>query len=184
MTLKTPESSSDPNQVDKTQAHGAGGDSPESIKPRVPLAIEDILAASVMAALALITFMNVLVRYFTDQSFAWTEEISVFLMIVLALAGASVAFARNHHIRIEFFVNRCQPKTQRLLAELGAWLGALMFFALAILSARLVWDQYIYEETSPAIGVPQWWYSIWLPLLSLIIALRLLGLWMRTRKGQ
>jgi len=184
MTLKTPESSSDPNQVNNTHANGAGRDNPESIKPRVPLAIEDILAASVMAALALITFMNVLVRYLTDQSFAWTEEISVFLMIVLALAGASVAFARNHHIRIEFFVNRCQPKTQQLLAELGAWLGALMFFALAILSSRLVWDQYIYEETSPAIGVPQWWYSIWLPLLSLIIALRLLGLWMRTRKGQ
>lgn len=184
MTLKTPESSSDPNRVNKTQATDTRADSAESIKPRVPLAIEDVLAASVMAALALITFMNVLVRYFTDQSFAWTEEISVFLMIVLALAGASVAFARNHHIRIEFFVNKCQPKTQRLLAEFGAWLGALMFFALAILSARLVWDQYIYEETSPAIGVPQWWYSIWLPLLSLIIASRLLGLWMRTRKGQ
>jgi len=79
-------------------------------KPRVPLAIEDILTAAVMGALALITFVNVLVRYFTDQSFAWTEEISVFLMIVLALVGASVAFARNHHIRIEFFVNRCQPR--------------------------------------------------------------------------
>ena len=152
-------------------------------KPRVPLAIEDILTASVMGALALITFVNVLVRYFTDQSFAWTEEISVFLMIVLALVGASVAFARNHHIRIEFFVNRCQPRTQRLLAEIGAWLGALLFFAITILSARLVWDQYIYEETSPAIGVPQWWYSIWLPLLAFVIACRLLGLWVRTRKS-
>jgi len=152
-------------------------------KPRVPLVIEDALTALVMGALALITFINVLVRYFTDQSFAWTEEVSVFLMIVLALVGASVAFARNHHIRIEFFANRAKPKTQRLLAELAAWFGALMFFALAILSARLVWDQYIYEETSPAIGVPQWWYSIWLPLLSITIACRLLGLWMRTRKA-
>ena len=159
-------------------------ESEPSSKPRVPLVIEDALTALVMGALALITFVNVLVRYFTDQSFAWTEEISVFLMIVLALVGASVAFARNHHIRIEFFSNRSSPKTQRLLAELAAWLGALMFFALAILSARMVWDQYIYEETSPAIGVPQWWYSIWLPLLSITIACRLLGLWMRTRKAR
>lgn len=151
--------------------------------PKVPLAFEDILTAAVMGALALITFINVLVRYFTDQSFAWTEEISVFLMIVLALVGGSVAFARNHHIRIEFFVNRCKPATQRWLGEFAAWLGALMFFALAILSARLVWDQYEYEEISPAIGVPQWWYSVWLPLLSLVIAFRLVGLWMRTRKS-
>ena len=53
---------------------------------RIPLAIEDWLTVLVMAALALITFANVLVRYFTDQSFAWTEEISVFLMIVLSLS--------------------------------------------------------------------------------------------------
>lgn len=157
--------------------------SPEIAQPKVPLAIEDVLTAAVMGALALITFVNVVVRYFTDQSFAWTEEISVFLMIVLALVGGSVAFARNHHIRIEFFVNKCKPATQRWLAEFAAWLGAVMFFALAILSARLVWDQYEYEEITPAIGVPQWWYSIWLPLLSLAIACRLLGLWMRTRKS-
>lgn len=156
---------------------------PQHNEPRVPLAIEDTLTALVMGTLALITFANVLVRYFTDQSFAWTEEISVFLMIVLALVGASVAFARNHHIRIEFFVNKCQPATQRWLAGFGAWLGALLFFALTILSARLVWDQYIYEETSPAIGVPQWWYSIWLPLMAFVIACRLLGLWVRMRKA-
>lgn len=55
---------------------------PEDNAPR-SLRIEDWLTVIVMAALALITFANVLVRYFTNSSFAWTEEISVFLMIVL-----------------------------------------------------------------------------------------------------
>ncbi len=49
----------------------------------IPLKIEDWLTVIVMGLLSLITFANVLVRYFTDQSFAWTEEFSVFLMIVL-----------------------------------------------------------------------------------------------------
>jgi TRAP-type C4-dicarboxylate transport system permease small subunit len=152
-------------------------------KPKVPLAIEEILTALVMAALALITFINVLVRYFTNRSFAWTEEISVFLMIVLALVGASAAFGRNHHIRIEFFVNKCKPVLKRRLGELAALLGALMFGVLAVLSAYLTWDQYVFDEISPAIGVPQWWYSIWLPVLSTTISLRLIGLWLRTRKS-
>jgi hypothetical protein len=39
----------------------------------------------------------------------------------------------------------------------------------------MVWDDIRYGETSPGIGVPQWWYSIWLPLLSTAIALRALG---------
>ena len=72
---------------------------------RVPLAIEDWLTVIIMALLALITFANVLVRYFTSQSFAWTEEFSVFLMIVLALVAGSAAVARNQHIRIEYFAD-------------------------------------------------------------------------------
>ena len=51
------------------------------------LGFEDICAALMMAALCLITFANVIVRYFTDESFAWTEEISIFLMMAMALTA-------------------------------------------------------------------------------------------------
>jgi TRAP-type C4-dicarboxylate transport system permease small subunit len=150
--------------------------------PRVPLAIEDYLSAGIMAALALITFANVLVRYFSNQSFAWTEEISIFLMIVLALTAGSSAFARARHIRIEYFLQRCTTKNQKRLNELTTLLGMLMFAILAVLSARLVWDDIQYQETSPGIGVPQWWYSIWLPAIATAITLRLFGLWLRLRR--
>lgn len=70
-----------------------------------------------MALLALITFVNVLVRYFTDASFAWTEEISVFLMIVLALVGGASAVARDAHIRIEFFYASGSVARRRRLAK-------------------------------------------------------------------
>lgn len=146
---------------------------------RVPLAIEDWLTVIIMALLALITFANVLVRYFTDASFAWTEEVSVFLMILLAMVASSGAVARNRHIRIEFFADSGPEKRQRALAVLGAALVALLFFGMALLSARLVWDEYRYGETSPGIGVPQWWYSIWLPIVSIAIALRAVGLMLR-----
>lgn len=151
-------------------------------KPRVPLAIEEWLTAIVMGVLALITFANVLVRYFTDQSFAWTEEISVFLIIVLTLVAGSAAFVRHVHIHIEFFVVRMSAQKQRIFALWASAICTVFFVCLAILSARLFWDDYRYEEVSPGIGVPQWWYSIWLPVLSAVIALRLLGVWLRLRK--
>ena len=148
----------------------------DSAPTRVPLAIEDWLTVIIMALLALITFANVLVRYFTDASFAWTEEVSVFLMILLAMVASSGAVARNRHIRIEFFADSGPEKRQRALAVLGAALVALLFIGMAVLSVRLVWDDIRYGETSPGIGVPQWWYSIWLPIVSIAIALRAIGL--------
>jgi len=150
----------------------------------VPLKIEDWLTVIVMASLALITFANVLVRYFTNRSFAWTEEISIFLMIVLALVAGSAAVARNRHIRIEYFIGKGSRKRQRLLGRLAAAMVLVLFALIAVLSSRMVWDDIRYGETSPGIGIPQWWYSIWLPLLSIAIALRALGLLIRQGRDQ
>ena len=146
---------------------------------RVPLKIEDWLTVLVMGALALITFANVIARYFTNQSFAWTEEFSVFLMIVLALVGSSAAVARDRHIRIEYFSDSGSMARRRALSRFGAVLVALLFTLVGVLSIRLVWDDYRFGETSPGIGIPQWWYSIWLPIISFGIALRAVGLFIR-----
>ena len=127
-------------------------DFPPTANPASPpkakaLALEDWLVVLIMAALALITFANVLLRYFTDTSFAWTEEISIFLMIVLAMVGGSSAVARDQHIRIEFFSGNGSAQRRRRLARLGALMTALLFTVLAVLSVRLVWDDWRYEET-------------------------------------
>lgn len=146
---------------------------------RVPLVLEDALSAGLLALLAIITMANVAIRYLTDQSFAWTEEISLFLMVVMTLAASSAATARQRHIAIEFFVQRSAASARRRYVRLAAGCTAAAFWLMAVLSARLTWEQYIYGDISPAIGVPEWWYSIWMPLLCLAIALRACGVWRR-----
>lgn len=147
--------------------------------PRVPLKIEDVLGALAMAALCVITFVNVVVRYLTDGSFAWTEEISIFLMMAMSLVAGAAAVARDKHIRIEFFYEQGPPARQRKLAILSAACILAFFLLLAVLGARMTWDEFHFDETSPGIGVPKWIYTIWLPLLSLAIAGRALGLLLR-----
>jgi TRAP-type C4-dicarboxylate transport system permease small subunit len=167
---------SQPHEPDSlAQTHAAEGDE----ATRIPLKIEDWLTVVVMGLLSLITFANVLVRYFTDQSFAWTEEFSVFLMIVLSLVAGSASVARNRQIRIEYFADSGSEKRQRALARFGALMVFVLFALIAVLSARVVWDDYRFGETSPGIGVPQWWYTVWLPVMSVAIAGRALGLFIR-----
>jgi TRAP-type C4-dicarboxylate transport system permease small subunit len=57
-----------------------------------------------------------------------------------------------------------------------ALLAALvMFTLLAVLGTRMAWDDYRFEVTTPALGIDQWIYTIWLPLLSALIVVRVLG---------
>ena len=65
---------------------------PTEEAPRVPVRIEDFLPRWPMALICCITFANVLVRYFTDVSFAFTEEFSIFLTVVLTFFGGCRGF--------------------------------------------------------------------------------------------
>jgi TRAP-type C4-dicarboxylate transport system permease small subunit len=149
------------------------------MKPSIVL--EDKLGAALMAALLLITVVNVFVRYFTDQSFAWTEEISCFLMLALAMAGSAAAVVRDSHIRVDYFLASGSAARQRRLALLSALASAFFFAVLGLLSAQMAWDEFRYNETSPAIGVPKWWYSVWLPVFCGILCARSLQGWQRLR---
>jgi TRAP-type C4-dicarboxylate transport system permease small subunit len=100
-------------------------------------------------------------------------------MIALSLVAGSASVARNRQIRIEFFADSGSPKRQRTLARFGAIMVAVLFTLIAVLSSRMVYDDMRYGETSPGIGVPQWWYTIWLPIMSVAIAGRALGLFVR-----
>ena len=146
--------------------------------------IEDWIAVIAMGLLCLITFGNVLVRYFSDRSFAWTEEFSVFLLVVMTLAGAAAAAARDNHVRIEYFLNGGTPARRRVLSVWGALTTTLFFLVLAALTGDMVWDDYRYNETSSGLGVPRWWYTVWVPVLSLAIAWRAGKVYERLRAGK
>lgn len=139
---------------------------------------ERFLMAVSMGLLCLLTMANVLVRYFTDISFAFTEEISVALLVVMTLVGASHAFATNHHISISYLVDR-YPGLKALVHRFAMLCSLLMFGLLAWYGALMAWDDYSFEVTSPSLGVPQWWYTVWLPVLSVLIVMRVLVLLVR-----
>lgn len=151
---------------------------------RVPLALEDWLGAACMLVLVVITFGNVVVRYLTSYSFAWTEEISIAVMVIMTLAAASAAIARDRHIRIDYLIDRSKAARRRRLVMFGALVVCVFFTILTVLSGRVVWDDLQYGETSPGIGVPIWWYSMWTPILALAIAGRALGVFLRAFHGK
>jgi len=143
--------------------------------PRIPVKIEEFFAAVTMALICLITFANVIVRYFTDESFAFTEEFSVFLMVVLTFVGTSAAFAKNTHIRMTFLVEKLPPKVAHY-AEIAMMVAAAVLFAIIVwYGIRLLHDDWKFGTTSPGIGIPQWIYTLWLPLLCAVITLRIVG---------
>lgn len=135
---------------------------------------EEKVAVLCMAALVVITLLNVVTRYLTDQSFAWTEEISIVLMVVMTLAGAAGAMARDGHIRIEAIYDSGSATRRRTLRLVSAAVTAVVFALLTVLFVRMVADEIRWAETSMGLGVPRWWFTAAAPVLTAAVTLRAL----------
>lgn len=130
------------------------------------------LSSLALVVIALISLGNVVTRYVTGGSLAFTEEFSVFLLVVLTFAGASVALRRNGHIRIGL-LERALPEAPRKALIVFQWLcGAIVLGLITWFGARLTWEEYQWESLSPGLGLPQWWYIVWLPVLSAAMLVR------------
>jgi len=151
--------------------------------PREPVLVEEAIAVACMVVLVLLTLANVVVRYFTDESFAATEEVSISLMVIMTVAGACAAAARDRHIRIEYFYETGTAGRRRRLALLSAVVTCVFFLVLGALSARVVWDEWRYEETTMALGLPRWWFTVWVPAMCVVLAMRAARVAGKVRRG-
>jgi TRAP-type C4-dicarboxylate transport system permease small subunit len=77
------------------------------------------------------------------------------------------------------------PAPWRRRAEIGALLLAIICFGLlAYFGAKLAYDEYRFEVLSNGLGNPNWLYTGWLPLLSLLVIGRAAGRLVRIARGE
>ncbi|HEX5513841.1 MAG TPA: TRAP transporter small permease [Gammaproteobacteria bacterium] len=142
------------------------------MKPQPDARPERALATLALLIIAAISLANVIVRYATNVSFAFTEEISVFLLVVLTFAGASVALRRNGHIRIGLLERALPPGARQVLIVLQGLGTAIVLCLIAWYGGRMAVEEFQWESLSPGLGLPQWWYVVWLPLLAVLMLVR------------
>jgi TRAP-type C4-dicarboxylate transport system permease small subunit len=104
-------------------------------------------------------------------------------MLFMALVGGSSVMAKQGHLSITYVVDRLPPQIRRRTLTGATLLTALTFLLLAVFGARMAWDEYRFEVTSPGLGLPTWIYTIWLPILSVAIFGRAVGVLVRTWRG-
>lgn len=135
--------------------------------------LDALLASLALIIICVISLGNVIVRYATDASFAFTEEFSVFLLVILTFAGASVAARHNQHIRIELVEHYLPPRLKKAVFVLQWLAGVVVLGMTTWYGGKFALEEYQWQSLSPGLGLPNWIYVVWLPLLSAAILARL-----------
>jgi TRAP-type transport system small permease protein len=106
---------------------------------------------AMLAAMATMVFANVALRFLTDASILWVEEVSRYLMIWLTFLGAGLVLRYGGHVGIDTL----QEALPRQAAVIRGGIVAILlaFFAFMIVVglryAVLAWGQ-----TTPVLGIP------------------------------
>ena len=135
---------------------------------------EKIICAILFLAMTALGFINVVVRYGTNYSFAATEELLVNGFLLLTVFGAAIAARRGEHLAVTV-VHDLLPRVF-WLPILG--LSVLLSVALLTMSAWFSWEAMMNIKRvgmqSYGLGLPAWYYQAALPFGFALIALRYL----------
>lgn len=135
---------------------------------------EEILGAFLLAVMVTIAFLNVVVRYCTSFSFAWSEEMTVNFFVWVTLLGTARAYRDGSHLAMNIVYDSL-PKSGRVCCYILACLLCLIFFGALVYTGSLeVVDEYELQSISESLAIPVWWYTLATPIFSLLIILRML----------
>jgi TRAP-type transport system small permease protein len=118
---------------------------------RVLLATNRWLVIGLLAAMAAMVFANVALRFLTDYSILWVEEVSRYTMIWLTFIGAGPVLRYGAHIGIDTL--------QQGMPRFAPAIRAIVFALLAIFSCAMIvigvrYANLTWAQTTPVLEIP------------------------------
>jgi TRAP-type transport system small permease protein len=138
--------------------------------------VAEVVGVALFAAITLIIFTNAVLRYTTDGSIVWAEELVIGLTPWLAMVGVFLAVRRGTMIRIDYFHEKLPGALGGPVVLLGQIWSAFVFAWIAWIAADYV--GLFGGDRTPVLGVPKGWFAAALVVGSIAAALAFLAnLW-------
>jgi TRAP-type C4-dicarboxylate transport system permease small subunit len=105
-----------------------------------------------LAAMSVVVFVNVMLRYLTDESIVWAEEVARYLMVWLTCLGIGPLIRIGGHVAIDNLQDALPPPAARALRVLIA--GIVLAFCLFLVWIGWRFAQRTMVQTTPVLEVP------------------------------
>lgn len=136
--------------------------------------LDEWLIAILLAAMTLLTFTQVVMRYVFNSGFTWAQELTTILFAFMIFIGISYGVRVGAHIGVDALIKLFTPKVRRIVS-LVAVLLCLVY------AGMVIYGSFIYVMKMKKIGieledlpVQMWLVRAILPIGFTLLALRFL----------
>ncbi|MEQ6050798.1 TRAP transporter small permease [Lysinibacillus capsici] len=133
---------------------------------------EEIILSVTFAAITFITFVNIVSRNLVNLSLSFTEEITVNLLVLLTFVGTALGVRRYAHLGFTLLFDKGNKLTKKAIVIISSVASGVLFAVLLYYGIDMVLFQMQINQTTPALGMPQWILSSALPLGALLCLIR------------
>lgn len=113
----------------------------------------EALCVFILAAMSILVFVNVVLRYGFNSSISVTEEVSRYMFVWLAFLGAILAFSENQHVSVTVLTDKLSPVGRSLLRLVTD--AAMLFCCYLIIDGSWIQFQLNLNNLAPISGLPQ-----------------------------
>ncbi|MDK2784410.1 MAG: hypothetical protein PWQ41_276 [Bacillota bacterium] len=136
--------------------------------------VEEYLCAILLFFISVLTFLNVIVRYLSNGSLAFTEELVVNLFVWITVLGGAIAFRKRAHLGVTFLTYLLPARWQKAVAVLSGVAGVVLFVLLFVQGVGMVVQEYQNQMTTYSMALPMWIFGLAVPFGALIMLLRVI----------
>ena len=123
---------------------------------RVVNELEEGVIALLFAAMTLVTFTQVVLRYVFNTGFVWALELTVYLFAWLVLFGMSYGIKVHAHLGVDAFVKLFPGTVQRVFGLIAVAAGLIYGGIMLLGSWDYVWKLFLIGIESEDLPIPQW----------------------------
>lgn len=146
--------------------------------------LEEGLIALILGVMAVLTFVQVILRYVFNTGLIWQLEANFYLFSWLVMLGISYCVRVRAHIGVDAAV-RLLPSGPRRTIGILVLLLALLYTVLMMYGAfDYIQQMYIIDVEAEDIPIATWKLSVCLPLGFVLLFIRLLEMGWRIFTGQ
>jgi C4-dicarboxylate transporter DctQ subunit len=146
--------------------------------------LEEGLIAFLLAAMTLLTFVQVVLRYVFNSGFIWALEATTYLFAWLVLIGISYGVKVGSHIGMDVLVSKL-PRRAKQMAGIVAGLLSILYAVLLLIGSWQYFETVrMIGVTAEDIDVPRWLLVVILPIGFALLLLRLVQTTWRIIRGE
>ncbi|MCM3601227.1 TRAP transporter small permease [Robertmurraya korlensis] len=126
--------------------------------------IEENILVFTFSVMCIIAFANVISRYFLNYSLAFTEEVTINLFVLLTFLGTSVGVRNHAHLGFTLIYDKANDMGKKFLCVFSSLITCALFILLTYYGVKMVQFQLMLNQTTPAMGWPQWVFTLAFPI--------------------